>query len=421
MKFFGGEKEDQEVVNGEVKGIDEDNNTNSSKQKKIQLVFFIIAVCFIILIKFLFSDKDKPKEEKVSIEQSLFNEDENFKASYLGKVAPDITNAEKKADMSIKENKKLEKRIQELEKKLNYLSSSDQQSDTNKETNVKDNKHNSYKTFPMPYKDKSNMDTSKTNDTTSNTYQYNPTPVIHEVVTNSIRYKKVDLKKKPVISNKKEYEPFYLPTGTVIRAKLLSGFNAPTLSNAKSNPLPVLLKVTDLAMLPNGFSSNIKECNIMGEAYGYLSTERARIRTNNISCITKDGKYIDTDIKGYVSGEDGKLGLKGRAVSKQGALLGRAFIASFLEGISKIFSSQSQTVITSGLGTTSTNSSNNVKERMESAVFGGLGETSKTASDFYKDMLQNIEPTIEVSANRTADIILTAGKELKTLKFKDNK
>ena len=80
-----------------------------------------------------------------------------------------------------------------------------------------------------------------------------------------------------------------------------------------------LMRLMDNAVLPNQFRSKVKECFVVGAGYGDVSSERAYIRTESLSCITRDGTAIDVPIKGYVAGEDGKAGRKpGRKAGHKG-------------------------------------------------------------------------------------------------------
>ena len=52
------------------------------------------------------------------------------------------------------------------------------------------------------------------------------------------------------------------------------------MTQAKTNPLPVLMRVVDTSVLPNSWQYDIKDCFITGEGYGDLTSESAYIRTN---------------------------------------------------------------------------------------------------------------------------------------------
>ena len=206
-----------------------------------------------------------------------------------------------------------------------------------------------------------------------------------------------------------------VPTGTITRAVLLNGVDAPTLAQAKTDPLPILMRVVDTSILPNAWQYDIKDCFIVGEGYGDLTSERAYIRTNNLSCMTNDGRHIDLEFKGAVSGEDGKIGLKGRVVTKQGALLARTLIAGFLQGVGESFGQQDTTTLVSGTGTTTVPLDQTASEAMQQGLFRGLSESAEKLADFYLKMADQISPVIEVSAGREISISTTEKIELKTL------
>ncbi|PIV81625.1 conjugal transfer protein TraB, partial [bacterium CG17_big_fil_post_rev_8_21_14_2_50_64_8] len=46
------------------------------------------------------------------------------------------------------------------------------------------------------------------------------------------------------------------------------------------------------------------------------ATERAQLRTETLSCVREDGRVIEAELEGYAVGEDGKVGMRGRLVSK---------------------------------------------------------------------------------------------------------
>jgi len=109
-----------------------------------------------------------------------------------------------------------------------------------------------------------------------------------------------------------EYGQF--PTGTFMKATMLSGGIYPTAPNAK--PVPTLFRVNgininDINVLP----TNATGCFAMAEAVGNLSTERADYRLTTLSCLNNDGKtIIDESIKGFVVGADGKAGIPGHVL-----------------------------------------------------------------------------------------------------------
>ncbi len=201
----------------------------------------------------------------------------------------------------------------------------------------------------------------------------------------------------------------YIPSGAFTRAILLGGLDAPTGGQAQRNPQPVLLRLVDNAVLPNHFRSRIKECFVVGAGYGDVSSERAYIRTESLSCVTRDGTAIDVPIKGYVAGEDGKAGMRGRLVSKQGQLLANALLAGVASGIGHAFQQGSTTLSVSPLGTTGTVEPG---KQLEAGFGTGVGRALDRLAQYYISLAEKVFPVIEVDAGRTVDVVVTQGISL---------
>ena len=201
----------------------------------------------------------------------------------------------------------------------------------------------------------------------------------------------------------------YIPSGAFTRAILLGGLDAPTGGQSQRNPQPVLLRLVDNAVLPNHFRSKIKECFVVGAGYGDVSSERAYIRTESLSCVTRDGTAIDVPVKGYVAGEDGKAGMRGRLVSKQGQLLANALLAGVASGIGHAFQQSSSTMSISPLGATTTVDPG---KQFEAGFGTGVGRALDRLAQYYISLAEKVFPVIEVDAGRTVDVVITQGISL---------
>ena len=201
----------------------------------------------------------------------------------------------------------------------------------------------------------------------------------------------------------------YLPSGSFVRAVLLAGLNAPTGGQAQSNPHPVLLRLVDHAQLPNRFRLAAKDCLIVGSGYGDLSSERAYIRTESLSCVSATGEALDLPIKGYVAGEDGKAGVMGRLITKQGQVLANALIAGIGSGLGQAFQQSATTTSTSPLGSTST-----VKqgEEFKAGISSGVGKAMDRLAQYYISLAEKLYPVVEVDAGRLVDVVITKGAML---------
>lgn len=198
----------------------------------------------------------------------------------------------------------------------------------------------------------------------------------------------------------------YLPSGAFTRALLLGGLDAPTGGQAQRNPQPVLLRLVDHAVLPNHFRARIKECFVVGAGYGDVSAERAYVRTESLSCVSRDGTALDVPLKGYVAGEDGKAGLRGRLVSKQGQLLANALLAGVASGIGHAFQQGATTLSVSPLGATGTVEAG---KQLEAGLGTGVGRALDRLAQYYISLAEKVFPVIEVDAGRTVDVVVTQG------------
>ncbi|MDO9453197.1 MAG: TrbI/VirB10 family protein [Stagnimonas sp.] len=195
-----------------------------------------------------------------------------------------------------------------------------------------------------------------------------------------------------------------LPTGAFARAVLLSGVDAPTGGLARTNPHPVLLRVMELAQLPNHYRSRVKECFVTAAAYGDLSAERAYMRLEKLSCVMKTGEVLDLTLKGYVTGEDGKNGFRGKVVSKQGQLIARALFAGIASGLGSSIAQSYAQVATSPLGTVQTVDPADIAK---TGVATGVSNALEKVADFYIERANELYPIIEVDSARIGEIVLT--------------
>lgn len=213
--------------------------------------------------------------------------------------------------------------------------------------------------------------------------------------------------KTPKVDDAKNVKQ-YLPAGSFASIRLLSGVDAPTLGGAQ-DPIPVLLRVMTDGILPNLFNSNVSSCHIVASSWGDISSERANIQLNTLSCVLLDGNIIEVPVKGYVAGEDGKAGLRGRLVSKQGALVARSLFAGLASGFGRTLQQQSQQLATSPLGAVATVNPDQV---LQAGTGAGLSSALERIAEYYLERANQIYPIIEIAANREGEAILQEGVSL---------
>jgi len=210
---------------------------------------------------------------------------------------------------------------------------------------------------------------------------------------------------KPVTHHVRDF----LPAGAFAKAVLLSGLDAPTGGLAKTNPQPVLLRLLDHGTLPNRFRSRVRECFVTAAGFGDLASERAYLRLEKLSCVLRDGTVLEVALKGFVAGEDGKAGLRGRVVSKQGQMIARSLVAGVAGGISSGIAQSFTSISTSALGNVQSIDPGNIAQY---GVANGFGSALDRIAQWYLERANEVYPVLEVGAGRVVEVVLNEGLEL---------
>lgn len=214
-------------------------------------------------------------------------------------------------------------------------------------------------------------------------------------------------------ASEKAPESAFIPSGSMFTGVLLNGLDAPTSAVAQKNPTPVVIRVKREAVLPNYASIDVRECFLMAAGYGQLSSERALMRSENLSCVRHDGQVIESKLEAYIVGSDGKVGIPGRLVSKQGQMIAQSLIAGTLGGIGQSLgrSRVPSLNINPGAGQ-DIYQEDSVSSIAQGGLAGGLATSTNMIAKFYLDMAKETFPVVEVPAGEVATVIVTRGASL---------
>lgn len=204
----------------------------------------------------------------------------------------------------------------------------------------------------------------------------------------------------------------YIPAGSILTGTLVTGGDFPTGMGAKDNPMPVLIRLTKTAILPNRYQSDVRECFMLMSGHGDLSSERAKFRGETLSCLRHDGGVINTKLSSYVAGEDGKEGIKGRLVSKQGQLIARTLVAGFLAGISKAFDYTPVGVLSTTPSGTVQYQNNFSKDAVKGGLATGASNAAEKVANFYAKLAESMVPVVEITPGRQVDIVVVSGTKI---------
>ena len=194
--------------------------------------------------------------------------------------------------------------------------------------------------------------------------------------------------------------PLRIAAGSIITTYLLTGMDAPTGTKASEEPVPILMRIKREALEPNFQRADIVECHLLGGGYGELASQRVLIRGELASCILSDGSVYEGKTQFFVTGEDGKVGIRGNLVSRNGTMIANAAKAGFAEALTEVMASAVQpddVTIDTVLGT---------------AAAGASGSAFDMLAEYYIGLAEETFPVIEIPNSRFVDVVLTKGLEI---------
>ena len=216
-----------------------------------------------------------------------------------------------------------------------------------------------------------------------------------------------------VIEQKEEEESFTLSLGSIITGTLLNGVAAPTSVDRASNPMPVLMRIKKEAIMPNHFTLDIRECHMLASAIGDLSSSRAILRAEGISCITNDGKSIEATIDAYaVSSSDGMAGIEGDIVFKSGAMIANSLKAEFIRGFADAFSPKQVQSLNTSPGASQLWQQQNLDKAAGAGIGQGVSGGASRIADYYMEMAEQAHPVVELLPGIEVDFIVQRGMTL---------
>ncbi len=378
-------------------------------KKNIRVALVIVAVIALIIGISSFTTNDKKTSKKIEVKQkkgkfSLLT-DQVEKESWIAAQGHNIKKLQQ-------ENEDFKRNIDEIKQEMTKLQNRHREFELETKQGfstkqLPESKDNKSLLPPLPKISGSNQ-TAKDPDRNRVPKGAGPGLSIESIKVFTDNSIEKDKKKESDKKTKKEAKQskLTLSSGSFMRATLLNGIDAPTDFAAKSEPYPVLLNIDDITKLPNFYRMNLRNCYVVGAGYGNLADERAYIRTEKLSCVSEAGKVIDVKLKGHIIGEDGKLGLRGTLVSKQGQLIAQSLIAGTLGGLAKAFKPQQSVSINLNSNGSDGTSAPSAEDLFKSAGAEGVSTAANKVADFYLKMAEKIFPIIEIGAGRKVDILV---------------
>lgn len=209
----------------------------------------------------------------------------------------------------------------------------------------------------------------------------------------------------------------YIPSGSIFRVVSITGLNAPTSEQAQKTPMPVMFRVRGMTNLPNRYQADLQDCFIQGVGYGQMADERVLIRTSRISCMNKHGQAMEAVMNGTVYGEDGKIGLRGRMVSKTGEVVSNMLKVAAMEVPAHVLVGLASNIevgknsAQAPAGSIYINAGKATQESSQAAA-ASVSNIFNRIAGIYEQHAQQTFPVIEVNPGRYGTVSLITGLKL---------
>jgi len=209
----------------------------------------------------------------------------------------------------------------------------------------------------------------------------------------------------------------YIPAGSYVEAKMISGVDAGIGVSAEADPRQVLLRVTG-KVISAGFGKDyltterLLGCIVQCQAVGDLSSEKAYLKPVVITCAKSKEAIIEIPVKGYVT-SNGKVGIRGEIVSREGDLVTKSFLSGLVGGIgggvSQLY--QPQYAISGGFAVKQ-GQADQAKSLLGSGLGSGINESSNRLSDYLIKRAEQYQPVISINEGVRVDLVFQEGFSL---------
>ena len=207
----------------------------------------------------------------------------------------------------------------------------------------------------------------------------------------------------------------WLPAGAHAEAVVLAGVDASAGVSSQGDPRPVLMRITGPAWTAaedgTALKVDVDGCTVTGAAHGDLSSEKVYVRFRTMTCAGPEpGTVIETDVAGFVAGS-GKTGVRGPVVSREGALVEKAFLAGVVsglgQGVSQAF--QPQAVAT---GTGAAVANTGLGDIGRAGLGAGASSAGQKVADYMIRRAEQYQPVVQLQAGTRVTLVFLEGARI---------
>ena len=207
----------------------------------------------------------------------------------------------------------------------------------------------------------------------------------------------------------------WLPAGAHAEAVVLAGVDASAGVSSQGDPRPVLMRITGPAWTAaedgTALQVDVDGCTVTGAAHGDLSSEKVYVRFRTMTCAGPEtGTVIETDVAGFVAGS-GKTGVRGPVVSREGALVEKAFLAGLVSGVGQGVSQafQPQAVATGGGAAVANTGLGDIGR---AGLGAGASSAGQKVADYMIRRAEQYQPVIQLQAGTKVTLVFLEGARI---------
>ena len=207
----------------------------------------------------------------------------------------------------------------------------------------------------------------------------------------------------------------WLPAGAHAEAVVLAGVDASAGVSSQGDPRPVLLRITGPAWTAAedgaAMQVDVDGCTVTGAAHGDLSSEKVYVRFRTMTCAGPEpGTVVETDVAGFVAGS-GKTGVRGPVVSREGALVEKAFLAGLVsglgQGVSQAFQPQA---VATGSGAAVANTG--LGDIGRAGLGAGASSAGSKVADYMIRRAEQYQPVVQLQAGTKVTLVFLEGARI---------
>ena len=207
----------------------------------------------------------------------------------------------------------------------------------------------------------------------------------------------------------------WLPAGSHAEAIVLAGVDASAGISSQGDPRPVLLRLTGPAWTAaedgSALQVDVAGCTVTAAAHGDLSSEKVYARLRTLTCAGPEpGSVIETEVAGFIAGS-GKTGVRGPVVSREGALVQKAFLAGLVsgagQGAAQAF--QPQAMATGG-GAAVANTG--LADIGRAGLGAGASSAGSKVADYLIRRAEQYQPVIQLRSGTRVSVVFLEGARL---------